>query len=58
LKLFTYVKPWMTGEIRLKLRQKNRQHKKAKDKNRDQDWANFIAIRYEIIELIRQAKII
>ena len=49
-------KPWMTGEIRFKLRQKNRQHKKAKLKKREQDWAHFRTIRNEIIELIRQAK--
>ena len=34
-------KPWMTDEVRKKLRRKNRIHKIAKTKNRPQDWAKF-----------------
>lgn len=49
-------KPWMTNEIRLKIRQRNRIHKKATRTNHPNHWANFRNIRNETISLIRECK--
>ena len=49
-------KPWMSNEIRVKLRQRNRIHRKAEQSNNSDHWANFRNIRNEVISLIRTTK--
>ena len=49
-------KIWMTNEIRLKIRQRNRQHSRAKQNNSQASWNKFKSIRNQVITLIREAK--
>ena len=49
-------KPWMSNNIKLKIRQRNRIHAKAKSSNSATDWANFRLIRNEVVDLLREAK--
>ena len=49
-------KPFINNGIRLKIRQRNRVHRKAKSTNNPQHWATFRRIRNEVITLIRASK--
>ena len=49
-------KPWMNREIKLKIRQRNRVHKKARSGSSQQHWENYRQKRNEVIDLIRKAK--
>jgi len=49
-------KPWMNNNIRLKMTQRNRIHRKAKSTNSPHFWNRFRILRNEAIDLIREAK--
>lgn len=49
-------KPWMNNTIRLKMRQRNRIHRKAKIINTPHYWERFRYLRNETLDLIRAAK--
>ena len=49
-------KPFMNNEIRLKMRQRNRVHKKAKSTNSITHLEKFRKLRNEVISLIRKSK--
>lgn len=49
-------KIWMTNDIRVKIRQRNRQHSKAKVTNTPASWNKFRTIRNQVISSIREAK--
>lgn len=47
---------WMTGRIKQCIRQRNRQHRKAKRTNKPQDWEKFRKIRNDTQNEVRRAK--
>lgn len=49
-------KPWMTNNIRRLMRQRDRLHTKAKNKNNETQWYNYRSKRNEVIDEIRKAK--
>ena len=49
-------KPFMNNNIRLKMRQRNRIHKKAKHTDCPDHWQRFKELRNEVISLVRKAK--
>ncbi|XP_021350920.1 uncharacterized protein LOC110462782 [Mizuhopecten yessoensis] len=49
-------KKWMTNDIRLHIRQRNRAHRKAKSSNSAFHWENYRKKRNETISRIRDAK--
>ncbi|CAC5355799.1 unnamed protein product [Mytilus coruscus] len=48
--------PWLTNEIKKKIRKKNRIHKIAKRRNNSKDWNRFKKIRNEVTNLVRKSK--
>ncbi|CAC5394082.1 unnamed protein product [Mytilus coruscus] len=48
--------PWLTNEIKKKIRKKNRIHKIAKRRNNSKDWNKFKKIRNEVTNLVRKSK--
>ncbi|CAC5387236.1 unnamed protein product [Mytilus coruscus] len=48
--------PWLTNEIKKKIRKKNRIHKIAKRRNNSNDWNKFKKIRNEVTNLVRKSK--
>ncbi|KAK6171783.1 hypothetical protein SNE40_018213 [Patella caerulea] len=49
-------KPFMNNAIRIKIRNRNRAHKRAKKTNSPNHWLLFRKVRNEVITLIREAK--
>ena len=47
---------WLSGNIRIMIRQKNRIHRKAKHFNNPMHWNKFRKIRNEVTSLVRTAK--
>ena len=56
VKVKTNDAPWINEEIRLLIAEKNKIHKKAKQSNKEEDWANFRRFRNKVVEKIRQRK--
>ncbi|CAC5376367.1 unnamed protein product [Mytilus coruscus] len=48
--------PWLTNEIKKKIRKKNRIHKTAKRRDNSKDWNKFKKIRNEVTNLVRKSK--
>ncbi|VDI64806.1 Hypothetical predicted protein [Mytilus galloprovincialis] len=48
--------PWLTNDVKKKIRKKNRIHRKAKKYNNPSDWSKFKKIRNEVTSLIRKSK--
>jgi hypothetical protein len=46
----------MNSNVRRRMRQRNRAHKKAKQKNTPDYWKKYRDIRNEVISLVREAK--
>ena len=49
-------KPWISKEIKCKIRKRNRLHRKAKTRNLASDWENYRKLRNDVIDMIRDAK--
>ena len=49
-------KPWISSDIKQKIRRRNRLYKKAKTRNLASDWEKYRDIRNEVINMIREAK--
>ena len=49
-------KPFMTGELRRKMRERDRAYKKAKKSRSENDWLRFCQQRNLVVDLLRQAK--
>ncbi len=48
--------PWLTTDVKRLIRKRNRLHKKAKEKNTENHWANFRGCRNDVIQLVRDTK--
>ena len=48
--------PWITNEIKLKIRKRKRLYRKARQSNNENQWHKFRTLRNEIITLIREKK--
>ncbi|CAC5365293.1 unnamed protein product [Mytilus coruscus] len=49
-------KPWISADIKRKIRKRNRAHKKATPRNLESDWIKYRQLRNEVVDAVRQAK--
>jgi len=48
--------PWLSSEIKLKIRKRKRAYRKAKTTNSTSNWTRFCVLRNDVVSLVRLAK--